>query len=495
MKKPLLVGVFSFLALAPLHSALAQTGSSAPVESTEAISSVSPEAVLEAQKSYNAGVALHDSGKLDEAMAALRQANKLNPNDAQTHYMMGMVYWGSKSYQDAANSFKRAAQLKPDWPEAHLRLGVMGYVLGKRNLSNEAYKKLLELKSPLAKTLQRIDKNVKALGTTENVRSEPSRSSAKQVEAAPASAPAVTAPSVSGVPAPSDANPAVGDSNNTSTTASSPGPTAQVTGIANGDPALSSKAAAADDSALTGIYRIGVGDVLDIRLLNSTSNRSTLYTVIDGGLIDFPIAGGPVSVAGLTTQEIQERITSVLKRLAVEERSQVAVGVRQYASHTVIVTGLVGSPGTKILRREAIPLYVLLAEAQPRPDAARVAVMRAGAVGEVVDLSDSTSLQFIVRPGDVVNVIARQQGFYYIAGRVTYPGQKVFQPGITLLQAILAAGGLARDNSVELSREGPDGHLTMTKLNLKEIKSGKIQDPKIQPGDRIEVFHKTTLPF
>jgi polysaccharide export outer membrane protein len=85
---------------------------------------------------------------------------------------------------------------------------------------------------------------------------------------------------------------------------------------------------------------------------------------------------------------------------------------------------------------------------------------------------------------------ARQQDFYYIAGHtIGYPGQKAFQPGITLVQAILAAGGLARDGAVELSREGADGHLTTTKLNLKEIKSGKIQDPKLQPGDRIEVLH------
>jgi protein involved in polysaccharide export with SLBB domain len=243
------------------------------------------------------------------------------------------------------------------------------------------------------------------------------------------------------------------------------------------------------DPSLIDIYKVGVGDVLDVRLLNSAANRSTLYSVLEGGLIDFPLAGGPIPVSGLTTKEIQIRITSELKRLAVEERTQVAVGVRQYASHTVIITGLVSSPGTKILRREAVPLYVLLAEVQPRLDAARAAIMRGGAPAQVVDLNDSASLNFIVRPGDVINITARPQDFYYIAGRVSYPGQKTFQPGITLVQAILAAGGLARDGLVELSREGSDGRLATTKFNLKEIKSGKTQDPKLQPGDRIEYFH------
>ena len=229
--------------------------------------------------------------------------------------------------------------------------------------------------------------------------------------------------------------------------------------------------------------------MLDIRLLNSATTRSTLYTVIDGGLIDFPIAGGSLSVAGLTVDEIQARIASELKRRAVGEGAQVSVGVRQYASHTILINGLVGNPGTKILRREAVPLYVIMADAQPRVDAGRLAIMRAGATEQFLDLSDPGALDFTVRPGDLIKVTARPQEFYYIAGRINYPGQKVFQPGITLLQAILAAGGMTHESvkTIELSRERADGRLATTRLNLKEIKSGKIQDPRLQPGDRIEV--------
>jgi protein involved in polysaccharide export with SLBB domain/TolA-binding protein len=560
MKKALLIGIFSLLALAPFRCALAQTGSNTPAvkavgkssagvgsttderkiqdpaseaaarnatakkqttsptlaESTEAISNVLPKAASEAQRNYNAGVALYHSGKLDEAISAFKEANKLKPNDPQTQYMLGMAYWKAKAYNDAVDSFKRAVRFKPDWAEAYFRLGLTYYVLGRKTQTNEAYKKLLELNSPLANKLYRINNDANPTNVAEN---EPTASTTKQVEVVPVSASAAVAPlnekpratgsesnnssttaasSNKAIPAvaPPNERPstAVSESNNAPTTTISSAPatataTAPVTRTANGDPASSNKAIATDDSALTDIYKVGVGDVLDIRLLNSAANRSTLYSVLEGGLIDFPIAGGPIPVAGLTTKDIQARITSELKRLAVEERTQVAVGVRQYASHTVIITGLVSSPGTKILRREAVPLYVLLAEVQPRLDAALAAIMRAGAPTQVVDLSDSAALNFIVRPGDVINLTARPQEFYYIAGRISYPGQKTFQPGITLVQAILAAGGLARDHVVELSREGSDGRLATTKFNLKEIKSGKIQDPKLQPGDRIEVFH------
>ncbi|HVF22631.1 MAG TPA: polysaccharide biosynthesis/export family protein, partial [Pyrinomonadaceae bacterium] len=195
------------------------------------------------------------------------------------------------------------------------------------------------------------------------------------------------------------------------------------------------------EPVLTEIYRVGVGDVLDIRLINSPNNRSTLFTVMPGGAIDIPIAGGAVKVAGLTPDEIRTRIAAELKRRAVEENSQVSVGVRQYLSHSVMVTGLVVNPGTRYLRREAVPLYVVLSESQLRNDAGRVVIMRAGTNGEALELSDPQTLNVTVQPGDVITVSNKPQEFYYIGGRINYPGQKVFQPGITLLQAVLAAGG------------------------------------------------------
>lgn len=247
-------------------------------------------------------------------------------------------------------------------------------------------------------------------------------------------------------------------------------------------------AAAQETPALSEIYRVGIGDVLDIRLLNSPNNRSTLFTVMPGGNIDYPLAGGALAVAGQTTDEIQKRLAEELKRRAVDEKGQVSVGVRQYLSHSVLLTGLVFNPGTRILRREAVPLYVVLAESQLRNDAGRVMIMRGGANGEPLELSDPKTLNVTVQSGDVITISSKPQEFYYIGGRVNYPGQKTFQPGITLLQAILAAGGTTRqENRIEISRAGADGRLSTVFYRLREIKAGTIEDPKLQPGDRIEI--------
>ena len=247
-------------------------------------------------------------------------------------------------------------------------------------------------------------------------------------------------------------------------------------------------AASTPEPSLTEIYRVGVGDVLDIRLLNSASKSSTLFTVMAGGLIDLPVAGGSISVAGLTPGEIQNIISAELKRRAVDDKAQVSVGVRQYLSHSVTVTGLVVNPGTRFLRREMVPLYVVLAESQLRNDGGRVMILRGGTPGQPHDLSDPDTLNLTVQSGDVITVTTRPQEFYYIGGRLNYPGQKAFQPGITLLQALLAAGGTNKqDKKVEISREGANGRLVTISFTIRQIKSGAVQDPKLQPGDRIEV--------
>src|ERR1051325_4576517 len=85
-------------------------------------------------------------------------------------------------------------------------------------------------------------------------------------------------------------------------------------------------AGAQETNPATEIYRVGVGDVLDIRLLNSPNNRSTLFTVMPGGAIDLPVAGGAIPVSGKTTDEIQAHIAKELKRRAVDDKAQVSVG-------------------------------------------------------------------------------------------------------------------------------------------------------------------------
>lgn len=245
----------------------------------------------------------------------------------------------------------------------------------------------------------------------------------------------------------------------------------------------------ADEIALTRIYRIGPNDVLDIRVADpETSSQSTLFTVTGSGLLEHPLLAEPMQVGGLTADEVTAQIENDLKRRALDS-TKVLVSVRDYASHTILVSGLVKDAGTKALRREAIPLYVVVADAQPLPEAARVAVMRneSNQLFEI-DLSQASEMNMLVRPGDVITLHANTTQFIYVGGEVKAPGEKTYRRGLTLTQAMIAAGGaVGKPKEARLGRDDGRGFLIVTKFKLKDIESGKVPDPMVRPGDRIMV--------
>jgi protein involved in polysaccharide export with SLBB domain len=264
------------------------------------------------------------------------------------------------------------------------------------------------------------------------------------------------------------------------TTSNGTGDSKVALGSASPKPAVSSDVS---------VYRVGIGDVLDVRLSDLPGENQTLFTVSAGGFLDHPLLDQPMKILGLTTDEVGVKLKEEMKKLAIES-PRVTVAVRDYNSHTILVGGLVREHGTKILRREAIPLYVVLADAQPLPEAARVTVIsHEGSNTAKVDLASPEVTKLLIRAGDVVMVQANPKLFFYIGGDVKEPGEKPYRDDLKLTQAILKAGGLNRDsNTAELAREGANGLLGLTLYKLSDINSGKIPDPSIQPGDRITII-------
>ncbi len=240
------------------------------------------------------------------------------------------------------------------------------------------------------------------------------------------------------------------------------------------------------------IYRVGVRDVLDIQLPDIASRNSTLFTVLEGGVLEYPLAGDPIVVAGLTTPEIAGLLR---RRLKIFDNPTVVVNVRDYASHTVTITGFVGTPGTKILRREAMPLYAILAGAQVLPEAASATITRRGQPPIVVDLKNFSNSSMMVISGDAIKVSGLHTvptEFFFIGGEIVSPGQKPYHAGLTLTQAILASGGTnsKAGSRVKVSRRAANGLLTTEEYSLQKIQSGKSPDPILQKGDRIEVANR-----
>ena len=247
-----------------------------------------------------------------------------------------------------------------------------------------------------------------------------------------------------------------------------------------------------EDASLTKIYRVGPSDVLDIRLNDSQAPQSTLFTVTPSGLLEHPMLTEALPVTGFTVEEIGTKIENDLRNRALIDDPKVVVGVRDYASHTILVSGLVKDSGTRFLRREAIPLYVVVADAQPLPEAARVTVVR-NELNQMyeIDLTQTADMNLLVRPGDVITLHPNVTQFIYIGGEVKFPGEKTYRRGLTLMQAIIAAGGVTpKSKGAEIGRDDAGrGFLVGTRFSLKDIQSGKAVDPLLRPGDRIMILH------
>src|SRR5215203_5735553 len=150
--------------------------------------------------------------------------------------------------------------------------------------------------------------------------------------------------------------------------------------------------------APTESYKIGVGDILFINLQNS-SKGSTYFTVLNDGTIDYPLAGEMISVSGLTTDEIEDILREKIK---LYENPQVSVKVREYSSHKITVLGLVEKAGEKFIQREAVPLFVVRAEAIVQAKANRVVIRRADSSVDAFSLKDEQSENTLVFPNYII---------------------------------------------------------------------------------------------
>ena len=372
-------------------------------ETRSAEAPVSPEARDKAKRLYKEGVKYGLAGLYSQAAETFEQAVKLDPQFADAHFALGHAYFDMREWAKAAKSLRRAIELNPKDREAQDRLSFAHTMLQPNGGGTKPANG----------------------GGTKPVASKPVESESEPV------------------------------------TPKSQEPQAPISVVAK-RPARSVETIEVtetktnpDEMALTRIYRIGPNDVLDVRVVaDSASAESTLFTVTSTGLLEHPLLAEPLPVGGLTVEEVTARIEDDLKRRALHT-TKVTVGVRDYASHTILVSGLVKDSGTKILRREAIPLYVVVADAQPLPEAARVSVVRNEAnLTFEIDLSQASDMNMLVKPGDVVTLHANETQFLYVGGEVKFPGEKTYRRGLTLTQAMIAAGGATeRAKEARLARD------------------------------------------
>jgi polysaccharide export outer membrane protein len=241
----------------------------------------------------------------------------------------------------------------------------------------------------------------------------------------------------------------------------------------------------ATGSAQPEAYVIGPRDSLLV-VVTDEPDLSGKFSVDVDGTITLAYLNR-VKLAGLTLSEAQVQLTKLLKDGSILRNPQVRIEMDQFKSRKVTVTGEVRTPATFTMTGTAMTLLEALAAAgSPTSNAANeILVQHQAADGKLAapvtvnrnDLMQGRS-NLTLQDGDVVNVPVAKR--FYIQGFVKNTGSYVLDPGTTVSQAIILAGGL--------SERGSDGKLKITRtVNGKPVEFKVKLETKVLPDDQITV--------
>jgi len=281
---------------------------------------------------------------------------------------------------------------------------------------------------------------------------------------------------------------------------------------------------------LTGIiyaqeYKIGPEDVLSISFWQQPQ-LNTNVRVNQNGTIVLPVIGS-ITAAGLTPTELATKIVGRIS-LFNKNISQASVVVAQYDSKKIYVTGHVMQPGKYTF--EVIPdLWKIILEAGGPAETAKldqVKIIRSGSeAGKTfsVDLTEFLGGGDLSRlppiyPGDTIQIpgVSPQttsagtsasggitstqvnEDVIYIYGQVARPGGYQFTRNLSLLEAIIIAGGptpVAKMDEVKIIVKG-EQYSSIATVNLESYsKQGTPAPFLLNPGDTIYIPEKTSSPI
>jgi len=262
-------------------------------------------------------------------------------------------------------------------------------------------------------------------------------------------------------------------------------------------------------------YRIGTKDVLSLTIYaGGEEQQSVQLTVSPQGNINVPFIG-PVKAAGLTVAELREKIVAPLAEDYFVD-PEVNLYIKEYQSLQYYITGAVTAPGlyTTDSRQTLLTLiakaggvlndhgnvaYIMRNSAEKLQQGENPEALIAKNKSKTADLNrllerGDMSQNIPLRSGDVIYIPLEKeldvaQSSIYVEGEIRKPGIYAYQPGLTALNACLIAGGFmpyAAPNRTRIIRKDGDKKKVI-KIDLNDVKSGKIADIPLQPGDLINV--------
>ena len=113
-------------------------------------------------------VALHQSGRLDEAEKMYYDILRAEPQVADALHLLGLVYFGRNQLEDCVDLITSALLVNPGNPDAHANLGKALLDLGRFEEAEAAYRTSLELRPNHAETFNNLGNALKGMARHED---------------------------------------------------------------------------------------------------------------------------------------------------------------------------------------------------------------------------------------------------------------------------------------------------------------------------------------
>lgn len=253
-------------------------------------------------------------------------------------------------------------------------------------------------------------------------------------------------------------------------------------------------------------YRIGPGDVLDIRIYNRPQLSREAVRVEGNGMIRMPLIENEIQAVCLTEGELAKEISTGYARYY--KNLQVDVFIKEYHSKQVAIIGAVNEQSRFELQRRVRLLELLTYAKGPSTKAGQtINIVHSTAASPCKQTDDTdTSAAFssyklsdvlqgdpksnpYLETGDIVTLPEADQ--VYVVGNVFMPLTIALKEPITLTRAIAMAGGLKQDtrkDKIRILRQEPG--TTIRKeitVDLYAIEKKRSEDMALAPNDIIDV--------
>ena len=253
-------------------------------------------------------------------------------------------------------------------------------------------------------------------------------------------------------------------------------------------------------------YRIGPGDILDIRIYNRPQLSRDAVRVEGNGMIRMPLIENEIHAACLTEGELSKEISTRYARYY--KNLQVDVFIKEYHSKQVAIIGAVNEQSRFELQRRVRLLELLTYAKGPSTKAGQTIniVHSTGASTCKETNENDTEAAFssyklsdvlqgdpkanpYLEAGDIVTLPEADQ--VYVVGNVFMPLTISLKEPITLTRAIAMAGGLRQDtrkDKIRVLRQEPG--TTIRKeitVDLDAIEKKRSEDLALAPNDIIDV--------